>query len=215
AYEPEPIIPRGCYVFDGYAAQRAAEGTPGTLGLASLNLNVAALYFATDAARGGFTGFLASDSPANPYLQAGYRKVLAGYPTAGVAAQQIGRMHATMPSTAGFTLAHGRTFTSSGLNAIRGFPGMAGGPLCVKHHATFLPAGIYVGGTDRGAVRAFDGEVVDLLTRADISSYGGENHTGGGITHSSFTVIGTASQPGALTVLIEPAGARLAGARHH
>jgi autotransporter-associated beta strand protein len=213
AHEPEPLHPRGRYVIDNYASQRAAEGTPGTLGLASLNFNVAALYFASDAARGGYTGFLASDSNQNPHLTGLASKVLAGYPTAGVAAQQIGRMHATAKSQVAFTLAHGRTFTSAGLNAIRGFPGMAGGPLCVKAKGSYLPAGVYVGGTDRGAVRAFDGELVDLLTRADLSSFGGEHHTGGGITHSSFTAIGTTSQPGALQLLIEPEAARLAGAR--
>jgi hypothetical protein len=213
AYEPEPLSPRGCYVIDDYAAQRTAEATPGTLAIASLNANVAALYFGVDAGRGGYSGFLADDGADNRYLRAGPFKTLIGYPSAGVAADKIGRMHATAKSTAGFTLAHGRTFVSAGLNSIRGFGGMAGGPLCVESQGhKFLPAGIYVGGVNSGVVRAIDGEVVDLFTRAEISANGGENHTGGGITHSSFTTIGADTQPGALAILIEPEAARAAGA---
>ena len=62
-YEPDPQVPRGFYVFDGYAAQRSDEKTRrASFPLASQNLNVAALYFAEDAGRGGFSGFLASDA---------------------------------------------------------------------------------------------------------------------------------------------------------
>ena len=61
-YQPTPQIPRGFYVFDGYATQRTAEHTPGVSSPASQNLDVAAMYFMADAGRGGSSGFLASDS---------------------------------------------------------------------------------------------------------------------------------------------------------
>jgi hypothetical protein len=61
-------------------------------------------------------------------------------------------------------------------------------------------------------VRAIDSGVIDLFTRAEVSSNGGDNNTGGGITHSSFTSVGSSSLPGALKVTIEPAAAITAGA---
>jgi hypothetical protein len=85
---------------------------------------------------------------------------------------------------------------------------MAGGPFCVQYQGgAFFPAGIYVGGTTLGTVRAIDGRVVDLFTRAETSGNGGENQLGGGITQTSF-IIGPSSQPGGIRVLIEPAAAR-------
>jgi hypothetical protein len=106
-------------------------------------------------------------------------------------------------------LAFGRTYTSSG---IRGIGGMAGGPLCVQRDGgSYYPAGIYVGGTTQGAVRAIDSGVIDLFSRAEISGNGGDNYTGGGITHSSFASIGDLDDPGALKVTLEPAAARSAG----
>jgi hypothetical protein len=61
-YEPKPQSPRGFYIFEGYAAQRAAEGTPGESSPESQNLDVAALYFLEDAGRGGSSGYLGSDA---------------------------------------------------------------------------------------------------------------------------------------------------------
>ncbi len=209
-YEPDPQVPRGFYVFDGYAAQRTVEGTPGTLSIDSQNLNAAAIYFAADAGRGGFSGFLASDAGDNEFLLSAALKTLVGYPVSGIAPANQGRMHATPPANAAFAWALGRTYTSAG---IRGIGGMTGGPLCVQRDGgTYYPAGIYVGGTTRSAVRAIDSAVIDLFTRAEVSSNGGDNNTGGGITHSSFTSIGSSSLPGALKVTIEPAAAITAGA---
>jgi hypothetical protein len=209
-YEPDPQVPRGFYLFDGYAALRASENTPGTLTLASQNLNVAALYFAEDAGRGGFSGFLASDATTNEFLQSAALKTLVGYPVNGISPANQGRMHATAPLNASFTQALDHTYVTTG---IRGIGGMAGGPLCVQYQgASYYPAGIYVGGTNQSAVRAIDSGVIDLFTRAEISGNGGDNNTGGGITHSSFTTIGSATQPGILKVIIDPPAARTAGA---
>jgi choice-of-anchor C domain-containing protein len=210
-HEPKPIPARGIYVFDGYAAQRAAEATPGTLTSVSQNLNVAALYFSEDAARGGASGFLASDETANPYLVSSRPKTLAGYPSVGVSSTNLGRLHVLAPSTATFTHVTGRTFDSA---TIRGLGGMAGGPLSVQpeNGASYYPVGIYVGGTTRGIVRAIDTPVIDLFSRAEVSGNGGDNDTGGGITHSSFAALDSSNAVGAVTVTILPAAARDAGA---
>src|SRR5690606_36921394 len=117
----------------------------------SRNLNVAALYFAEDAARGGFSGFLADDGPGNAHLVSSSSKFLAGYPVAGISPANQGRMHATSPSVSSYAPLTGLTFDSS---SIRGSGGMEGGPLNVRTTAgAWFPAGIYVGGTTRGAVR--------------------------------------------------------------
>jgi hypothetical protein len=65
-HEPKPQVPRGFYVFDGYAAQRQVEGTPGQLSVEAQAFNVAALHFPSEAGRGGFSGFLATDADTPP-----------------------------------------------------------------------------------------------------------------------------------------------------
>jgi len=208
-YEPTPQAPRGYYLFSGYDAQRTIEASPGLLSLQSQDLNVAALYFAADAGRGGFSGFLASDAEPNEFLTSTSLKTLVGYPVNGVSTANQGRMHATAPATATMTLALGRTYRTS---QIRGMGGMFGGPFCVqKDGGAFYPAGVFVGGTTQSLIRAIDGNMIDLFTRAEVSGNGGDNNTGGGITHSSFTSIGTASQPGALKINILPEAAISAG----
>jgi hypothetical protein len=204
-YEPDPLAPRGCYIFEGYQTQRTAEASPGVLSIESQNLNVAALYFGSDAGRGGYSGFLASEQANNEFLQSSAMKTLIGYPTKGVSAANQGRMHATTPVNSSLALGYDRTYTTA---AIRGYGGMAGGPFCVQYQGgAFFPAGIYVGGTTLGTVRAIDGRVVDLFTRAETSGNGGENQFGGGVTQTSF-IIGPSSQPGGIRVVIEPAAAR-------
>ena len=212
-FEPVPQVPRGFYVFTGYAAQRATEGTPGTLAVQSQNLDVAALYFDQPAGRGGFSGFLATTTATattNEYLQSSSSKTLVGYPLKGILAANAGQMHTTSPVTAPFILASGQTYTNP---FIQGVEGMLGGPLCVQYGGgTYYPAGIYVGGATGNAVRAIDSETTTLFANAALSANGGVNNTGGGITHSSFSIIGSPSDPGAIKVTIEPAGARTAGA---
>jgi hypothetical protein len=103
-------------------------------------------------------------------------------------------------------LASGRTFTTS---AIRSFGGNSGGPLCVQNvGGAYLPAAIYLGGNAQTVVRAIDSEVVDLFDRAQTSSGGGENNTGGGVTHSTVDSIGSDVEPGSLKVTLIPANAR-------
>ena len=204
-YGPDPLAPRGCYIFEDYQPQCQTEAAPGALSLESQNLNVAALYFGTDAGRGGYSGFLASDRANNEFLQSSAMKTLIGYPTKGVSAANQGKMHATAPVSSRLALGDDRTYTTA---AIRGYGGMAGGPFCVQSQGgAFFPAGIYVGGTTLGMVRAIDSRVVGLFTRAEFSGNGGENQLGGGITQTSF-IIGPSSEPGGIRVLIEPAAAR-------
>ncbi len=204
-HAPKPIAARGVYVFDGYAAQRSSEATPGTLSSVSQNLNVAAIYFSEDAARGGSSGFLASDETENPYLVSSLPKMLAGYPSVNVSPSNLGRLHVLNPTTASLTHVIGRTFDSA---FIRGFGGMAGGPLSVRpDNGSFYPAGIYVGGTTRGIVRAIDTPIIDLFSRAEVSGNGGDNDTGGGITHTSFANLTSSKAKGAVTVIIRPASA--------
>jgi choice-of-anchor C domain-containing protein len=209
-YEPRPLVPRGAHVFGGYAARRIEEGTPGLLSITSQNLNVAALYFAEDAGRGGFSGFLASSQDPNEHLESAALKTLIGYPSAGVSSSNQGRMHASPTSSAIFSRVSGQVHSS---NVIRGLGGMAGGPLCVRfREGVYYPAAIYLGGGAQSLVRAIDSDVVTMFNRAEISGNGGDNDVGGGITQTSFTTAGTTQDPGAVKVTIQPAAARNAGA---
>ncbi len=210
-HEPVPQTPRGFYIFDGYAALREAENTPGESSPQSQNLDVAALYFNEDAGRGGsYGGFLASDTLVNEFLTSSALKTLAGYPVDGVSASLRGQMHATAPVNAAFTAGFGRTHSTTD---IRGTGGMSGGPLCVQHaNGHYYPAAVFLGGTAQTVVRAIDSTVIDLFNRAEVSGNGGDNNTGGGISHTGVTQFGNSAQPGALRVNIGPEAARLAGA---
>jgi uncharacterized delta-60 repeat protein len=206
-YEPKTIVPRGFYLFDGYAAQRAADNSPGSSSPQSQNLDVAAIYFNEDAGRGGFGGFLASDLTNNEFLLSNANKTLVGYPIDGIALADQGRMHATPIANVTFTNPYGRTFATTG---IRSSGGTSGGPLCVQHsNGNYYAAAVYLGGTNQTVVRAIDSSVIDLFNRAEVSGGGGANNTGGGITHTSVSGIAS-SNPGAIQVIIEPAGARAA-----
>jgi hypothetical protein len=209
-YEPRPQVPRGFYVFDGYASQRAAENTPGTSSPQSQNLDAAALYFLEDAGRGGYGGFLASDQDDNEFLLSSAQKMLVGYPVAGIAAANQGRMHATPAANAVFARAFAHTYATAD---IRSSGANSGGPLCVQFEGgSYYPAAIYLGGSGQTVVRSIDSQVIALFSRAEVSGNGGSNNTGGSITHTS--VIGSLSptRPGSLKVAIEPAAAVAAGA---
>src|SRR5207244_3073008 len=61
--------------------------------------------------------------------------------------------------------------------------GNSGGPLCVQFEGgSYYPAAIYLGGAAQTVVRAIDSDVINLFTRAEASSNGGGNSTGGGAT---------------------------------
>ncbi|MEI8386715.1 MAG: Ig-like domain-containing protein [Verrucomicrobiota bacterium] len=210
-YEPTPQIPRGFYVFDGYASQRTAEATPGVSTPQSQNLDTAALYFLEDAGRGGYGGWLASDLDNNEFLLSTKMKLLVGYPVDGIATLKQGRMHATPVANIAFTKAFGRTFTTAD---IRGAGGNSGGPLCVQaDNGNYYPAAIYLGGSGQTVVRAIDSQVIDLFNRAEVSANGGDDNLGGGIITIRPPVIAPPPAPASLKVIIAPAGAIAAGAR--
>jgi hypothetical protein len=164
---------------------------------------VAALYFNTNAGREGFSGWLGSDSNNNEFLLSGADKILVGYPIDGIAPEFQGRMYTTAAANITFTGAFGRTFTTNGLHS---FGGNSGGPLCVQDTSgNWYPAAIYLGGTNQTVVRAIDSEVINLFNRAETSSTGGGNNTGGGITHTGYTITGSAST-GAVIINTTPAG---------
>ncbi len=87
-FEPEPLPARGWYVLSGYAAQRTDDLPTSGYGVdesspPSRELDVAALYFTSPAARGGYGGYLTSDAVPNPWLTGSNLKMLVGYPVDG------------------------------------------------------------------------------------------------------------------------------------
>ena len=210
-YEPVPQVPRGFYIFDGYAAQRTAEGTPGVSTPMSQNLDAAAMYFLEDAGRGGYGGYLASDSVSNEFLLSSRLKMLVGYPVDGIPASNQGRMFATPSFDIPFAQAYGRTYTSTAVTSVGG---NSGGPLCILHdNGNYYPAAIYLGGDSETVVRAIDSSVVDLFNRAEVSGNGGDDNTGGGITQVNTTLSGGAFSAASIKVSIVPASAVTAGAK--
>ena len=90
--EPAPQVPRGWYVFEGYASQRQLDNSPGLLTPSSQNLDAAALYFLEEAGRGGYGGYLFSDADNNEHLLGANNKFLAGYPLDGVSLADQGKL---------------------------------------------------------------------------------------------------------------------------
>src|SRR4029453_9260485 len=151
-HEPKPQVPRGYYLFDGYSAQRTSDASPGESSAQSQNLDVAALYFLEDAGRGGFGGYLASDTTDNEWLISSRMKMLVGYPVDGISAANQGRMHATAAANLNFQrvpgeFAPGKPFRTFTTTQITSSGGNSGGPLCVQYDdGKYFPAAIYLGG---------------------------------------------------------------------
>lgn len=211
-FEAPPQIPRGSYVLQGYAAQRAADASPGTSTAASQQLDAAAMYFLEPSARGGQSGYLASNLASNPWLTSvsggpQRDKFLAGYPMSGVPAAAKGRLHVTPLVTDSLVATTGGLFTTT---ALTGFPGTGGGPLFVGYNdpnlgEVFYPAAIYLGGTAQTVVRAIDGQVIDLMMRAEAAGNGGANNVGGGIVRVEGGLSGTTlAVLGSLNVVLQP-----------
>jgi uncharacterized repeat protein (TIGR03803 family) len=201
-YDPVPQVPRGWYVFQGYAASRTADITNAQnsgvgaddSSTATRQLDAAALYFFEAAGRGGYGGYLTTVPGGTDWLLSGPLMLLLGYPMETVPISDRGRLHQVGPGYCSLQNTPGTSlyFTSD----FQSYPGNSGGPLCVwatnsSGAPFFLPAGIYLGGSGETIVRSIDLDVVDLITRADVSSHGGANNTGGGvITVSAGTVYG-------------------------
>ncbi|MCW1922146.1 cadherin-like beta sandwich domain-containing protein [Luteolibacter arcticus] len=211
-HEPAPMTPRGFYAFTGYAAQREVDNTPGQPSLESQKLDVAALYFLGEAGRGGYSGFLATDATTSPLADATTLKTVVGYPVRGGGSTDgRGKMNASRAKAAAYVPVSGGVFSTL---QIYGLNGMLGGPVCAQRDGgSYFPAGIYLGGNNtENHVRAIDDGVIDLFGRAEITANTGDNNTSGGISLTSYTAVSTTTNRGALTVILEPAEARLAGA---
>ena len=210
-YEPTPLVPRGFYTMTGYAAQRAADNSPGISTPESQHLDAAAVFFAEDAGRGSFSGFLASDLDDNEFLLSSGLKTLVGYPVENISATNRDRMHATTLANITFTRPPGQTRTFITQN-VRSTGGNSGGPICILgENGKFYPAAIYLGGTGQTVVRAIDSDVSTLFGFAEVSANGASSAGSGSITDSNTEPSGTPGL-GSLKVVIEPAGARNAGA---
>jgi len=203
--EPVPQVPRGWYIFGGYASQRQLDSSPGISTPASQNLDVAALYFLEDAGRGGYGGYLSSDADNNEYLLGSNNKFLAGYPLEGAALEDQGKLFATVPANINFTRLYTSIFATTN---IQSFPGNSGGPLYVQADVDkYLPAALILGGSGQTLVRAINGEVVDLINRAEISGNGGGNISGGGVAILGSGLSAPAFGTGQLTVSMNSASA--------
>jgi hypothetical protein len=210
SFEAPPQIPTGFYVLDGYASQRAVDGAPDVSSPASQQLDVAVLYFMEPTARGGQSGYLASNSAANSWLTGSANKLILGYPSAGVDPSTVGELYATPTTTSALTNYSGSLFSTS---AISTFAGNSGGPLCVQESNAYYPAAIYLGGTNETVVRAIDSQVIDLMNNAELSGNGGANHVGGGVIVVGAGLSGnTAFALGSLAVNIMPPDAVTSGA---
>jgi hypothetical protein len=205
--EPPPITPRGWYVFDGYASQRQLDNSPGISTPESQNLDIAAMYFIEDAGRGGAGGFLASDAVDNEFLTGSNNKFLCGYPLDGIAQTDQGKLFATTPTNVFFSKSHDQIYSTT---QIASYPGNSGGPLYVQNtDGIYYPAGIFLGGSGQTLVRAINGEVVDLINRAELSGNGGGNSTGGGAITVSPGQTAAPLGSGLLTVNMTPSNTGL------
>jgi hypothetical protein len=208
-FEAPAQIPTGSYILSGYAAQRAVDNSPGVASTASRQLDAAVLYFLEPAARGGHSGYLASNSSDNTWLTGASGKFIAGYPVTGVT--PTGRLYATPIVQDPFQYVSGSVFST---DAITSYPGNSGGPLFVQYtDGNFYPAAIYLGGSDETVVRAIDSEVVNLMNSGEVSGNGGANNSGGGIVQVNEGLSGvTAFALGSVNAALSPAGAVSGGA---
>ena len=229
-FEPEPLAARGWYVLSGYAAQRTndlAEFAPGTSTPQSRNYDVAALYFLSPVAGGGYGGYLPSDESLNPWLTGNSLKMLVGYPVDGSQfgdasiASNAGEMYQTQPQPFPLSLSTDSVTNQQEVYIAPWFlsyPGNSGGPVYAQFNGYYYPAGVYLGTLYSGvtpyasAVRAIDSDVVNLITNAAALGDNGTNHTGGGVITIIPNQALSTFNPGYLQFQLSPASAVAAGA---
>lgn len=226
-YEPTPIEARGWYVLSGYAAQRTNDleiYAPDQSTPQSRNQDVAALYFPSPVAGGGYGGYLPSDASPNSWLTGNSLKMLVGYPVDGSlfgdASIVPGKMYQTDPqpyplSPSTDPVADQQVYTAPWFLS---YPGNSGGPLYVQFNGYYYPAGVYLGTLYNGvvpsasAIRAIDSDVVNLITLAQTQGDNGTNHTGGGVITIIPNTAVNAAHPGYIQWRLGPPAALLAGA---
>jgi hypothetical protein len=209
-HEPLPQRARGWYVFSGYSNARS-NSPAGQSSLEAYQQDVAAVYFLSPAGRGGYGGYVVSDGTKN-WLTGPENKLLVGYPVSGKDGLQGGKLYATLASTYGFDLLSGQVYSTTGF---RSYPGNSGGAVCVQHtNGNYYPAAVYLGESGpQSIVRLIDTNVVDLLNRAELSAYTGDNNTSGGANPIESPIGGGQFQVGWLAMTLSPAEAVSGGAR--
>jgi hypothetical protein len=226
-FVPEPLQARGWYVLSGYASQRTNDVLgglgPDQSSPQSRNFDVAALYFESPVADGGYGGYLPSDATPNSWLTSAAEKMLVGYPVDGsqfgLTNIVNGQMYKIGPqpyplSQATDPVADQQVYTASWMLS---YPGNSGGPFYVQFGGYYYPAGVYLGTLfngvvpDASAVRAIDSNVVSLVTMAAALGDSGTNNSGGGV----ITIIPTgvsSSHPAYLVMTLGPPAALADGA---
>jgi NHL repeat len=229
-FQPEPLPARGWYVLSGYAAERTNDLESGLVQVdqstpQSRNLDVAALYFLSPVAGGGYGGYLPSDAVPNSWLTGNSLKMLAGYPVDGSefgdASIVPGEMYQTQPQPYPLSL-DTETVTNEQEVYVApwflSYPGNSGGPLYVQYNGYYYPAGVYLGTLFSGtvpygsAVRAIDSNVANLITLAQTLGDNGTNNTGGGVITIIPNQAITASNPGYVQWVLAPPAVVAAGA---
>jgi hypothetical protein len=227
-FTPDPLLARGWYVLSGYASQRTNDVLgglgPDQSSPQSRNLDVAALYFDSPVANGGFGGYLPSDATPNPWLTSTSEKMLVGYPVDGsqFGVNNIinGQMYeiGPQPYTLGLApdpVADQQIYTAPWMLS---FPGNSGGPFYVQLNGYYYPAAVYLGTLFNGtvpyasAVRAIDSNVVSLITLAAALGDTGTNNSGGGVITIIPSLSASVSHPGYLILQLGPPSAVQAGA---
>lgn len=226
ANQPAPMIPHGCYMLNGYAAQRTndididgfGDGNPSP---ASSDLDVGALYFLSVPNNIGSCGYVCSDAQPDPFLTQQSDKILAGYPVDGSVWGQLvtpGLLYKEDFAGATFTQYYNHVYTVSSEFA---YPGNSGSALFVQYLGTpqgdvgnYYPAAVYLGTITIAATqqpasmfRALDANAFSLLDYASKVA-DGTNFGGGGTTKFPPSTPPTGS---IYAVQIEPPAALVAG----
>ncbi len=225
AYVPSPIPARGWYLLSGYAAQRTNDLSSGNFGVdisspQSRNLDVAAVYFQSLVAGGGYGGYLPSDEVPNQWLAGTAEKMLVGYPVDGsqfgFANIVPGTMYQIGPQPYPLTLENEFVTGQQEVYAANWFlsyPGNSGGPLYVQLNGYYYPAGVYLGTLNgQSVVRAIDSSVTNLIGLAATLGDSGPNNNGGGVLNIIPNQTLSVGNPGYLQMQLAPPSAVQAGA---
>jgi sulfur carrier protein ThiS len=228
-FVPYPQQAQGTLIISGYASARTNDLL--TDGLSadqsspeSRNFDVAALYFPSPVAGGGYAGYLPSDATPNSWLTSTANKMLVGYPVDGSMFQAPGvvpgQMYEIGPQPYPLSVdteqvnEQQEVYTASWFLS---YPGNSGGPLYVEFDGNYYPAGVYLGtlyngATYASAVRAIDSNVVNLITNAQYFVTTGTNNSGGGVVTITANQAVGANNPGYVQIQLGPPAAVQAGA---